>query len=283
MSATLETLLLRDGILNPEQVVTAVDDARRTHQTLAETVIDLGFVEERRLAEWIAEVSGTQLVDPLPEDVAMQLERRLAPATARLRMVVPVGEESGALYVAMVNPLDEATIQVLKATSGSEIVARTGVRSAIERLVNRVYPEQLDGDATVLPSVRFTFEPQEPRAAAPSPPTPAEPASTPSPVPADEEPFDFSTRTLLSSRQNLQELNDEFPAAPDERFGTLVAQPLPASALEPLGTEPPRAEPPAQDGLARIEQRLDTIAGAIERVQKRLDALDMTLMRFMNR
>jgi hypothetical protein len=185
----------------------------------------------------------------------------------------------------MVNPLDEATIQVLKTTSGSEIVARTAVRSAIERLVNRVYPEQIDGDATVLPNARFSFEPREPRPATPSP---AEPASSPSSQPADEEPFDFSTRTLLSSRRNLQELDDENPAAPDERFGTLIAHPLPASALEPPGTapprtEPPRTEPPTPDALARIEQRLDAIAGAIERVQKRIDALDMTLMRFMNR
>jgi hypothetical protein len=256
-----------------------VDDASRTHKTLAETVIDLGFVEERRFALWIAEASGARFLDPLPEDVALLLERRLPPATARLRMVVPVGEESGSLVVAMVNPLDESTLQVLRTTSGAEILAVTGVRSAIERLVNRVYPEQLDGDATVLPNFRFTFEPKEPQAA-PAPPAPTpEPVSTPWSEPSDEEPFDFSTRTLLSSRQSLHDLNEEPPPSLDARFGTLIAQPLPASTMN----EPPRAEPPASDALAHIEQRLDAIAGAIERVQKRLDALDMTLMRFMNR
>ena len=277
MNAPLETLLLRDGILDPERLVTALDDASRTHKTLAETLIDLGFVEERRFAQWIAEVSGTRFVDPLPEDVALQLERRLPPATARLRMVVPVGEESGSLYVAMVNPLEESTLQVLRTTSGSEIIAVSGVRSAIERLVNRVYPEQLDGDETVLPNFRFSFEPQEPQAAAPPVAAPRapepEPVSTPWSEPADEEPFDFSTRTLLSSRQNLHDLDSEVPSVPDARFGTLIAQPLPASATEPS----------APDALAHIEQRLDQIVGAIERVQKRLDALDMTLMRFMNR
>lgn len=274
MTASLETLLLRDGILDPERVTIAADDARRTHKTLAETVIDLGFVDERRFAEWMAEVSGTRLADPLPEDVAATLERRLPPATARLRMVVPVGEESGMLYVAMVNPLDETTLQVLRSTSGSEILPVTGVRSAIERLVNRVYPEQLDGDATVMPNLRFTFNPEEPPATVPEP-SPAPVAS----AAADDEPFDFSTRTLLSSRSDLGDLNAEPPPAHGGRFGTLIAQPLPDS----VATEPPDNAAAAPETLARIEQRLDAIAGAIERLQRRLDALDMTLMKFMNR
>src|SRR5687768_13670956 len=107
MTASLEELLLRDGIVGRERLDIALEDARRTHKSLAETVIDLGFVEERRFAEWIAGVSGTQLVDPLPEDVPTKLERRLPPATARLRMVAPIGEEPWGLLVAMLNPLDE--------------------------------------------------------------------------------------------------------------------------------------------------------------------------------
>src|SRR6187431_1691515 len=153
MNTTLDTLLLRDGILDPERVATAVEDARRTHKSLAETVIDLGFIDERRFAEWMAGVSGTRLVDPLPDDIPTKLERRLPPATARLRLVVPVGEEPWGLLVAMLNPLDETTLQVLKSTSGADIQPVTGIRSALERLVNRVYPEQLDGDATVMPNL----------------------------------------------------------------------------------------------------------------------------------
>lgn len=265
MDTNLETLLLRDGILDPERVAIAADDARRTYRSLAETVIDLGYVDERRFAEWVAAVSGAPLVDPLPLDVATTLGHRVPAASARMRMLAPVGDESGTLSVAMVNPLDETTLQVLRSTVGPDVRAVTGVRSAIERLVNYLYPEQADGDATVLPGMRFTFKDEAPVA-------PPEPAN-------EEEPFDFSNRTIVASRVSLTELGAADAAAGAEaRFGTLMAQPLPDAVT---------AEPPATsigpDALARIEQRLDTIAGSIERLQKRLDALDMTLMRFMNR
>lgn len=300
MTASLEELLLRDRILDTERIEIALEDARRTHKSLAETVIDLGFVEERRFAEWVAGVSGARLLDPLPEDVPAKLERRLPPATARLRMAVPVGEEPWGLLVAMLNPLDETTLQVLKSTSGSEILPVTGIRGALERLVNRVYPEQLDGDATVMPNLRFTFNPElslEEPVAQPAPaPVFAEPPSfaephafaqtqSPDELPApagEDEPFDFSTRTLLSSRSDLVDLNPEQPPVPPSahggKFGTLMAQPLPdfSAAETPAGAQAPEA-------LARIEQRLDAISGAIERLQRRLDALDMTLMKFMNR
>lgn len=302
MSATLDTLLLRDGILDAERVATAVEDARRTHKSLAETVIDLGFIDERRFAEWIAGVSGTRLVDPLPDDIPMKLERRLPPATARLRMVVPIGEEPWGLLVAMINPLEESTLELLRSTSGADILPVTGIRSAVERLVDRVYPEQLDGDATVMPNLRFTFSPElsldEPGAQpaptpffaetpffspSPEPEEPPQPAAEPA---AEDEPFDFSNRTLLSSRSGLVDLSqDESPAAPPAphggKFGTLMAQPLPdLSATEAPAPASPAAAPEA---LARIEQRLDAISSSIERLQRRLDALDMTLMKFMNR
>jgi len=288
MNPTLDTLLLRDGILDPKRVATAVEDARHTHKSLAETVIDLGFIDERRFAEWIAGVSGTRLVDPLPDDIPAKLERRLPPATARLRMVVPIGEEPWGLLVAMINPLEEATLELLRSTSGSDILPVTGIRSAVERLVNRVYPEQLDADATVMPNLRFTFNPElnpeEPAASLAEPPVFENPAPEEPPVPAaEDEPFDFSTRTLLSSRSDLVDLNPEQSSAPPSahsgKFGTLLAQPLPDS----IATEPPVNAAPAPEALARIEQRLDAISGAIERLQRRLDALDMTLMKFMNR
>ena len=317
MDGRLAELLARDRVITPEQLTTAVDDSRRTRKGLAETVIDLGFVDERRFAQWISQASGTRLADPISEDHVAQLERRLPPATARLRMVVPVGEEADLLYVATVDPFDDSTMQVLKATSGAEIVPVTGIRSEIERLVNRFYPEQMDMDVTLLPRARFNFDlgepvvpPWEQLGPEPEPmPVPrpakvvetprapwedetpismpwAEPPETPNIAAApvseaepEKAPFDFSNETIISSRRSLSVFADEIVAPPKEeppqRFGTVFAQPMPDLSA---------ADAPADDGsLARIEARLNDIAAAVDRVQKRLDALDATLMRFMNR
>lgn len=83
----------------------------------------------------------------------------------------------------------------------------------------------------------------------------------------------------ITPREALDLFGGYYPKREEVPYGTLISQPLPDSVT----AQPPANDAASPDALARIEQRLDAIAGAVERVQRRLDALDMTLMRFMNR
>lgn len=296
MASNLEPLLIHSGVVTPEGLHAARADAARTRKRLPETLIDLGLVTERRFAEWVAQVSRTPLLDPLPADTAESVLQHVTRAIAREVQVVPLRLDGEQLFVAMVNPLDREAVQLLETVTRLSIRPVTGVRSDIERLVNRFYPEDFAAaDITILPPVTANFELQEPaRSAALS---------------QDEAPFDFSNETLLRRPAGLDFLRDaagsDAPAV-DHEFGTLMASPLPSPAADQefgtmmaapardLDTLPPPAsagasQPPETKAVGEstaptnpfvaIERQLEQIVRMIGRIERRLDDLEARLAR----
>ena len=274
MAESLSELLLRIGLVASDGLATARAEAARTGKHLAECIIDLGLVEERRLAEWIARASDLSVVDPIPEDAAAAVQHHIPAAIARQLNVVPLRMSGGQLFVVMVNPLEGDAIDMLKAVTTRTIYPTIGVRSEIARLVTLLYPDE--------------------------------------PAPAEEAPFDFSDQTLMRARPDLSFLRDldaggmgdpmatisprtvaiagymhqSAPSEPDEEFGTMIARPadgdrgtLPAI----LPPAPVQARGEARGGedataptnpIVGIERRLDQIVTMIRTIEKRLDRIE---------
>ncbi len=153
MEETLEALLLKSQLVTESQLGAARVDAARTRKRLPETLIDLGFIDERQIAECLAQVSRTPLIDPLPEESAAAIQHKISSAIGRELEVIPIRLDQDTLFVAMVNPLDRNTLEVLAATTGLKIQPMTAVRSAIERLVKGFYSDDYGApDITVLPA-----------------------------------------------------------------------------------------------------------------------------------
>src|SRR5438874_220671 len=118
---SLESLLVDTHLISPVQLAIAQRDAEKSGKRLAQAVIDLRFVPERRFAEWLASSCAIPLLDPIPETGVTELQRRIPRAIAREYEVVPVALRDDELTVATVNPLDEACLDVLRTTTGLTI------------------------------------------------------------------------------------------------------------------------------------------------------------------
>src|SRR4051812_37062546 len=118
---TLEKLLVDTRALTSAQLVVAQRDATVRHKRIAASIIDLGMLDERRFAEWVAKVTELPIVDPLPGGAVEQLHHRVSPQLAREYQVVPVAIERDALTVAMMNPLDQASLELLRHATGLRI------------------------------------------------------------------------------------------------------------------------------------------------------------------
>jgi hypothetical protein len=83
--------------------------------------------------------------------------------------------------------------------------------------------------------------------------------------PVEEDPFAYGDRTMLQ----LRTATFDVPAEPavEEKFGTVM---MPVPAVE-------------DDPVARIEQKLDLALRQIAALQHRLESLDATLARVLNR
>ncbi len=253
MGDRLDEVLLKSGLISEEQLATAKADAARTRKRLPETLIDLGMIEERQFARWMAKVSRAPLVDPISEDESAAISHKITRGVGREIEVVPiriVGEE---LHVAVTNPLDRSAIDMVAATTGFRVRPFTGVRSVVERLVNRFYPEDYDAaDITLLPTQ--TFE---------------------GPISGSEEkpPFEFSNETLMGSVRPLT-----VAGTPDDSHGTIIAKGVqpPSSSASRAGQQDISTNP--TNPFIAVERRFDQLAKMISRIEKRLETIEAALL-----
>lgn len=88
---------------------------------------------------------------------------------------------------------------------------------------------------------------------------------------AQDAPFDYGDRTIFQLR------NQSFVA---DEFGTMVSLPSTTSAAAAMTSA---TEVTEDDPMKRLEQKLDTALRAIAALQQRIDSLDTTIARAINR
>jgi hypothetical protein len=241
---SLEELLLESGVISPPQLAVAQRDAEMRRKRLAQTLIDLGFISDRRFAEWMAQVTNLPVIDPLPLDDIQKLERRLPRAIAREYEVVPIAVGGNTMTIATINPLDQACLAVLKTTTGMEIKPVIAVYGPLMEVVTRFYPED-DVESTIQPETGTV-------------------AVGGGKMKTMERPFEFGSETLISSQSRPLVFEREEREEPGIDTRTIEAR-----------------HPPSQ--LDRIENQLDDLIKAIGELKRRIDAIDGVLARVLAR
>src|SRR5947199_1369334 len=125
----LGELLLAEGVVTPDQLNRALEIHRATGERLGQVLLDMGVVDEERMAAPLGRQIGAEFVrlvgTNLREDVLTLLPQQLA---SRLQ-AIPIARARGLLTVAMVDPLDVVAIDDIRRTTGLSIkVALTTVQ-----------------------------------------------------------------------------------------------------------------------------------------------------------
>lgn len=252
MQQSLEDALVKTRLISPPQLAVAQRDADMRKRPLAHTLIELGFVSDRKFAEWIAGVTNLPIVDPLRPDVIADIEGHVPAAVAREYQVVPIDVVADEMTIAIVDPLDRSAIDAIQAATGMKIHPVIGVRSHLAEMVDRFYPA-----APVFDPSRTIAVPLE-----------------------EDEPFKFGDETMLRHHSL------EFAySSGDASLGseTRVLPPRPAEHDTNPTPEPPAPPKPPEMQLDRIERHLSDLVQSVEALQRRIDAIDSTLARVLNR
>lgn len=258
MQQSLEEFLIKTKLISQPQLDVAQRDAEMRKTPLAHALIDLGFVTDREFAEWIGGVTNLPIVDPLRPDVISDIESHLPAEAARTHLVVPIDVEADEMTIATVDPLDHQAIDAIHEATGMKIHPVIGVRSQLAEMVDRFYPKpekEFDPSATIA-------------------------------APLEPEPFAFGDDTMLRHHSL------EFAySGGDESLGS-ETRVLPALKTEedeedtnpiPEEAKPKPAVATAETQLDRIERHMAELVRVVDALQRRVDAIDSTLARVLNR
>ena len=120
MSVSLGEVLLQRKKITASQLETAMD-ARKSNERIEQTLVRLGFVDERDYLE----IYGEQLSIPLIDLSSVELDEellKLAPSKVVHRdRVIPIDRHNGAIRVATNNPFNLYAFDELPMLMGAKI------------------------------------------------------------------------------------------------------------------------------------------------------------------
>ncbi|QUV84256.1 type IV-A pilus assembly ATPase PilB [Chloracidobacterium aggregatum] len=143
MSAKLGEVLLKEGLITPQQLKEALDYQRAHGGRLGSIFVSLGIVQDEAITAVLSRQYGVPAVNLDLFDVDPNAVRLLPEETARKYMVMPLARNGSTMTLAMVDPANVFAIDDIKFMTGLNIEQVVVSELSLERALARYYaPEK---------------------------------------------------------------------------------------------------------------------------------------------
>lgn len=133
--------LVSVGLITLDQLNVALQEKKISGKMIGEVLVDLGFIDDKTLSSVLAEVSGFKVFDPKATLIDGQALAFLDKAVASKHHVLPYSLLENELLVAMVDPYDVVTLDILKRhiPKGIKLVPTVSTPHVISEAIDAAY------------------------------------------------------------------------------------------------------------------------------------------------
>jgi type IV pilus assembly protein PilB len=135
-------LLLEAGVINAEQLASALEEQRRSGGRLCYNLIRLGHLRADDLVGFLRDQFGVAAINIERYQVPEAVLRLIPAAFARERRVVPLHVMGSTLTVAMVDPSRAEDVAAIRELTGFEPEPVISPEASLEAALRRFYPEE---------------------------------------------------------------------------------------------------------------------------------------------
>ena len=126
-------------ILQPSQAEDVLTEADLNGKSVAQAMVDGGFVDEYGFYQTIADALGTDYVDLSKGEIAPEILRLIPSGLARLHGALPLGISGNCLRVALIDPLELRAVEDLRFALGKDIQVIVSPAEQIEDRIKQYY------------------------------------------------------------------------------------------------------------------------------------------------
>jgi type IV pilus assembly protein PilB len=138
-ASQIADLFIEQRILQPSQAEDVVQEANLHGKSIAQALVDGGFVDERGFYQILADALGTDFVELSEEEIAPEVLRLIPAGLARLHNALPIKASDQTLSVALLDPLDLRAAEDLCFALGKDIHVVVAPTEQIEDRIKRYY------------------------------------------------------------------------------------------------------------------------------------------------
>jgi len=126
-------------VLQPSQAEDVLNEADLNGKSIAQAMVDSGFLDEDGFHQTMADALGTDYVDLTGCEIAPEILRFIPSGLARLHGALPIEMSGNLLRVALVDPLDLRAAEDLRFALGKDIQIVVSRTDQIEERIKQYY------------------------------------------------------------------------------------------------------------------------------------------------
>src|SRR5262245_34782106 len=135
MSTRLGELLVKRGLIKPDQLAKAIEDPQAQQTPLSVLVVKQNLVNEADLAATLQKEYHLSLVDPSAVNIAAEVVRLVPSSLVQRHHVIPISFSGSSLTVAMSDPSNLVAINEVKFLTGYDVKVAVSCVSAINAAI----------------------------------------------------------------------------------------------------------------------------------------------------
>src|SRR5437773_5569956 len=135
----LAEFFVEQRVLQPSQAEDVVSEVELNGKTVAQAMIDGGFIDEPDFYQTIANGLGTDFIELTEREIAPEILRFVPSGLARLHGALPIEMSGTTLRVALADPFDLHTAEDLRFALGKDIQVVVSPPEQIEELIKQYY------------------------------------------------------------------------------------------------------------------------------------------------
>ncbi|OEU48166.1 MAG: type IV-A pilus assembly ATPase PilB [Desulfuromonadales bacterium C00003096] len=140
-SNRLGELLVRNELINDQQLHDALEDQKSQGGRLGSSLIKLGFVKEEQLSAFLSKQYGVPSINLAEFEIDADVIRQIPPEVAQKYQIVPVNRAGSTLIVAMNDPSNIFAIDDIKFMTGFNVEVVVATESSIKTAIDQYYDQ----------------------------------------------------------------------------------------------------------------------------------------------
>ena len=150
VSRRLGDLLVREGLINQEQLQRALADQKGNNEKLGSILVRLSIINDDQLIAFLSKQYGIPSITLTQLDVDVEVVKLVPAQIARKYEVLPIKRTGNQLTLAMADPTNVFAVDDVGFMTNLQVVPVVASQGAIRKAIDRLYEAQTGGLAEVL-------------------------------------------------------------------------------------------------------------------------------------
>ena len=147
MSGKLGEILLKEKLISPDQLKTALDHQKQNGGRLGNSLVQRGYLSDEDITSVLSRQCGVPSINLAYFEVDPSVIKLIPVETARKYQILPLSRVGSSLTVAMVDPTNVFALDDIKFMTGFIIEPVVASESSIEEAIKKHYGAAEDQEA----------------------------------------------------------------------------------------------------------------------------------------